>query len=69
MASISSLKTLKTTTLFFCPLVLQLSLIKGQGPQGGNDQSSSDQVNLHSSLSKKKKKKKGKFALKAVGTC
>ena len=48
MASISSLKTLKTTTLFFCLLVLQLSLIKGQGPQGGNDQSSSDKVNLHS---------------------
>ncbi|KAK4606541.1 hypothetical protein RGQ29_000677 [Quercus rubra] len=45
MASISSLKTLKSTTLLFCLLVLQLSLIKGQG---GNDQSSSDQVNLHS---------------------
>ena len=47
MASISSLKILKTT-LFFCLIVLQLSLIKGQGPQGGNDQSNSDQVNLHS---------------------
>ena len=45
MASISSLKTPKSTTLLFCLLVLQLSLIKGQG---GNDQSSSDQVNLHS---------------------
>ncbi|KAF3963399.1 hypothetical protein ACB098_08G049700 [Castanea mollissima] len=45
MASISSLKTMKSTTLLFCLVVLQSSLIKGQG---GNDQSSSDQVNLHS---------------------
>jgi zinc transporter 1/2/3 len=46
MASISSLKTLKSTTLFFCLIVLQWSLIKGHG---GGDQSSSDQVvNLHS---------------------
>lgn len=45
MASISSIKTLKSTTLFLSLLLLQLSLIKGHG---GHDSSGTDTVDLHS---------------------
>lgn len=46
MASVSSIKTLKSTSLLLSLLLLQLSLIKGHG--GHDDSSGTDNVDLHS---------------------